>query len=410
MLHRLRCRPVISPQEAWARIEQRLAPLAPAREARRSALGRVLAERLLANVDLPAHDLSAMDGFAVGGPLEVDERRRVAGAVAAGEPPGRELPAGAALRIATGAPLPRGADRIVPVEQTDDGETSVTFHAGVAEGANIRRRGEIVRLGTELLSPGTLLTPGALATLATHGYDEIPVHRAPRLAVLTTGDEVVAPDEHPGPGQLRDSHTDFLLAAGRTLGLEVAALGIAPDDYATLRARVERALDADVLVVCGGVSKGRPDLVPKVLRDAGTETLLHGVAVQPGQPLLVAHHPGGWVFGLPGNPASVMVGFWLFVRPLLRRLLGSPDGFWHGALAGELTAPAPAARDRDRFLPAAVAFRGGGLAVSPVVPRGSHDLDAYARGTALLRRRAGSPAASAGAPCEVLPLADWRGG
>jgi molybdopterin molybdotransferase len=351
-----------------------------------------------------------MDGFAVRGEVEVGERRRVAGAVAAGEAPDRELPAGAVLRIATGAPIPRGADRVVPVEQTDDGEAAVTFHAGVAAGANIRRRGEIVRLGTELLPPGTLLTPGALAALATHGYAEVPVHRPPRLAVLTTGDEVVAPETHPAPGQLRDSHTDFLLAAARTLGLEAAPLGIAPDDDATLRARVAEALAADVLVLCGGVSKGRPDLVPKVLRDAGTETILHGVAIQPGQPLLVAHHAGGWVFGLPGNPASVMVGFWLFVRPLLRRLLGSDDGFWQGALAGELTAAAPGARNRDRFLPAAVTFRGGSLLVRPVPPRGSHDLDAYARGTALLRVRAGAPAAPVGAACEVLPLADWRGG
>jgi molybdopterin molybdotransferase len=400
---------VISPQEAWARIEARLEPLPVAREPRRAASGRVLAQPLEATVDQPGHDVAAMDGFAVSGELGVDERRRVAGAVAAGDAPGRELPPGVALRIATGAPIPRGADRVVPVEQTDDGEAAVTFHSGVGAGANIRRRGEIVRLGAELLPAGTLLTPGALAVLATHGHEEVPVHRAPRVALLTTGDEVVPPEDHPRPGQLRDSHTDFLLAATRTLGLDAEPLGIAGDAYAPLRAKAERALAADVAVVCGGVSKGRPDLVPKVLRDAGAESLFHGVAIQPGQPMLVATHEGRWAFGLPGNPASVMVGFWLFVRPVLRRLLGSPDAFWHGALAGELAGPAPGARDRDRFLPAAVTFRGGTLVARPLPPRGSHDLDAYARGTALLRVRAGAPPAPAGAACEVLPLADWRG-
>ncbi len=384
-------------------------PLPPERAPRRAALGRVLAERLLATVDLPAHDVSAMDGFAIQGEVEVGERRRVAGVLAAGEPPTRELPVGAALRIATGAPIPRRADRVVPVEQTDDGEASVTFHAGVAAGAHIRRRGEIVRLGTELLPAGTPLTPGALAAIATHGYDEVPVYRAPRLAVLTTGDEVVAPDAHPAPGQLRDSHTDFLLAATRTLGLEAAALGIAPDERSALLARVREGLAADLLVVCGGVSKGRPDLVVGALAEAGVEVLFHGVAVQPGQPLLAGRHDAGWVFGLPGNPASVMVGFWLFVRPLLRRLLGGTDSFWHGALTAELAGAAPAARDRDRFLPAAVAFRGGSLLARPLQPRGSHDLDAFARGNALLRVRAGAPAAPVGAACEVLPLADWRG-
>ena len=131
--------------------------------------------------------------------------------------------------------------------------------------------------------------------------------------------------------------------------------------------------------------------------------------MQPGKPLVAARHTGGWVFGLPGNPASVMVAFWLFVRPTLRRLMGYPDRFWGGAVNGVLAAPLAAAKGRDRFLPAQVEFRDGALLVYPVPARGSHDVGAYATGTALVRIPAHASVAEPGAACQVLPLADWRG-
>jgi molybdopterin molybdotransferase len=224
------------------------------------------------------------------------------------------------------------------------------------------------------------------------------------VAVLATGDEVVPPEVEPAPGQLRDSHTDFLLAAGASLGLRFISLGIAPDRVEELRELTREGLRRDVLLLCGGVSMGELDLVEGVLAELGCRAVFDAVAIQPGKPLVFAVHPGGLVFGLPGNPASVMVGFWLFVRPALRRLLGHEEGWWSGAVAGTLAAPLPGARGRDRFLPAEIELRDGVLHVKPVVPRGSHDLAAYARGTALVRAQAGAPAAPAGAGCEVLPL------
>jgi molybdopterin molybdotransferase len=399
---------MLKPEAAWERLSPLLAPLPPEPLSRRSALGRVLAESLAATLDVPASDVSAMDGYALAGAVAAGESRPVVGTVAAGDPPGLELAPGGVARIMTGAPLPAGADRVIPVEWTDGGATVATFDRGAEPGAHVRRRAEILRAGDPLLPSGALLTPGALALLATHGIEQVRVHRAPRVAVLATGDEVVSPDREPAPGQLRDSNTDFLLAAGAGLGLAFTALGIAPDRVEALRPLVERGLEADVLVLCGGVSAGEFDLVEGVLAGLGCRTLFDAVAIQPGKPLVAAHHPGGLAFGLPGNPASVAVGFWLFVRPALRRLAGLADGFWHGALKGELAAGAPAARDRDRFLPAEVSFDGGRLLVAPVAARGSHDLAAFARGTALLRIRAGSPEAKPGDPCEVLPLADWR--
>lgn len=280
----------------------------------------------------------------------------------------------------------------------------MTFRAEAAPGAHIRRRGEVLRTGDPLLPAGALLTPGALSLIATHGYGEVPVHRAPSVAVLTTGDEVVAPEAEPAPGQLRDSHTDFLLAAGARLGLRFAALGIAPDRVEDLRRLVERGLNADVLLLCGGVSMGELDLVEGVLAGLGCTVVFDSVAIQPGKPLVFATHPGGMVFGLPGNPASAMVAYWLFVRPALKKLLGIEDGWWSGALAGTLAAPLPGAKARDRFLTATVEPRDGRLLVTPHPPKGSHDLAAFALGTALVRARAGAAPAAVGEACEVLLL------
>jgi molybdenum cofactor synthesis domain-containing protein len=345
-----------------------------------------------------------MDGYAVFGEIQPGEERPVAGIIVAGDPPGFDLIPPAAVRIMTGAPVPAAADRVIPVELTDGRKERVTFQRGTAPGEHIRRRGEVLRTGAPLLPAGSRLTPGALALAATHGYAGLPVHRAPSVAVLATGDEVVPPESTPGPGQLRDSHTDFLLAAGATLGLHFEPLGIAPDRPDELRALIEKGLRADVLLLCGGVSMGEFDFVEGALASLGCEPVFDAVAIQPGKPLVFATHPGGLVFGLPGNPASVMVSFWLFVRPALRRLLGLEDSWWGSALRGTLAAPLPGAGPRDRFLPATVETRDGTLHVTPYPPKGSHDLAAFAHGTALVRVRAGAAPAEVGEPCEVMVL------
>jgi|CXWL01.1.fsa_nt_gi molybdopterin molybdotransferase len=404
---------MLDPRDAWRRLDTRLHPLPSELVPRAHALGRVLAEPVAATLDVPAADVSAMDGFAILGEVggAPASALPVAGCIAAGDPPGRELAPGTALRILTGAPLPAGADRVIPVELAElDAQGRVSFRAPGAPGDHIRRRGEIVVAGAPLLPTGTVLGPGALSLLATHGLGALAVHRAPRVALVVTGDEVVPPSRVPEPGQLRDSHGDFLRAAGQTLGIEVDHLGIAPDRPEELRSLVERGVEqSDVLLTTGGVSMGELDHVEEVLVGLGFELLVTAVAIQPGKPFVAAHRADGkWVFGLPGNPGSVMVSYWLFVRPALRRLLGATDGFWHGALAAELAAPAPGTGPRDRFLAAEATVAAGRLRATPFPPRGSHDLAAYAHGNALLRLPAGAAPAPAGAPCEILPLADWR--
>lgn len=399
---------MLTPEAAWRLIAAEIEPLPPRETTRAEAAGRVLAASLTATVDQPPADVSAMDGYAVHGDVAVGEPIPVRGTVAAGRPPALELAAGEAAKIMTGAVVPPGGDRVIPVEQTDGGDEQVRFRIAPEAGAHIRRGGEVIRAGGPLLERGTLLTPGAISALASHGYGTVSVVPAPTVAVMTTGDEVIPPEELPAAGQLRDSNTSFLLAAGHSLGLDFRSLGIARDDVDMLRGKIRQGLEADVLLLCGGVSMGEYDFVEDVLAELGCEQLFDRVAIQPGKPLVAARHPGGWVFGLPGNPASVMVTFWLFVRPLLRRLQGLPGGFWEGALTAELTAPLPPSKGRDRFLPAEITFADGKILAAPRGPRGSHDVVAYAHGTALVRvhRDVRRPAV-AGERCEILPLGHW---
>jgi molybdopterin molybdotransferase len=355
-----------------------------------------------------------MDGYALHGDHPPATVLPVHGRVAAGDPPGATLPAGGALRIMTGAPVPAGADRVLPFEHTDRGLERVAIHEPVEAGANVRRRAEVLARGDELLAAGSRLTAEALALLAGHGYASLPVHRAPRVAVLPTGDEVVPPEEEPGPGQLRDTHTDFLVAACAALGVAAEPLGIAPDAADELRRLVERGLAAaDVLLLGGGVSAGELDLVEGTLAELGCEALFTSLAVQPGKPLVAAvraasadpHGRRRLIFGLPGNPGSVMVTFHLVVRPALRRLLGDVEAHPHDRLlAGVLSAAAPGAKSRQRYVPARVQTADGRLEVTPLSPRGSHDMSAHARADALLFLPPNAAPAAAGEPCRVLLL------
>jgi molybdopterin molybdotransferase len=397
---------MISPEEAWGRIEPLLEALGSETVDLEGVAGRVLARPLEAMVDVPACRVSAMDGYALAGGVTPGDERAIAGVIAAGDAPGFELPAGEAARIMTGAPIPAGADTVVPVECSDGGREHVCFTGEIDAGANVREQGEILSAGAPLLSPGHLLTPGAIALLTAHGYPRVEVHRLPRVAILATGDEVVPPEVTPAPGQIRDTNTAFLDAAVRAVGPVPRSLGIAPDRPEAIAAKVAQGLGADVFLICGGVSMGEYDYVDRALDEAGCDKLFERVALQPGKPLVAARHPGGWVFGLPGNPASVMVCFWLFVRPLLRSLAGRPDGFWSNARVATLDDPLPGAAARDRIFPAELERQGGALRAHPVIPKGSHDVAAFARGTALIRVRAGAPPKSAGEPCEALPIWD----
>ena len=310
------------------------APLPPVEVDLADALGLVAAQDVVADAPLPRWDNSAMDGFAVRAADVADARPegpvtlRVLDDAPAGAPSPATVVPGTAIRIMTGAPLPAGADAVVPVEQTDavfpQVSAVVGVRTGVPEGRHVRRAGEDARPGDVVLARGTPIGPPQVGALASVGRDRVTVHRRPRVAVVATGDELVAPGEPLKPGTLPDSNSWLLAAAVRDAGADAVRLGPLPDDADALLAALARldedpALDA--VVTSGGVSAGAFDVVKAALAGSGVEFV--GVAVQPGKPQGLGRLPGGTpLFALPGNPVSVYTSFEVFVRPALLRMRG----------------------------------------------------------------------------------------
>ena len=333
--------------EAWEAIERAVSPLPRQRVPLAESLGLVLAENALADLDSPPFDKALMDGFAVRAAdvAQLPVRLKVTAEVLAGQVCSRALGPGEAIRIMTGAPLPSGTDLIIPVEQSvPDGETVTLQPPAVPVGRNVLRRGESTRQGAIVVPAGRVIRAVEVGCLAEVGQHSVPVHRAPRVAVLATGDELVAVSDRPGPGQIRNSNEAMLVAQLQQSGYAAFPLGIARDDAADLKRKITQGLEYDVLVLSGGVSAGKVDLVPLALAEAGVETIFHKVKIRPGQPLyfgrldrgrpanrpllpgsLSTSRPNAWVFGLPGNPVSSLVCCELFVKPALRSLAGLAD-------------------------------------------------------------------------------------
>jgi molybdopterin molybdotransferase len=317
--------------EALARVLAACAPLPAERVPLLQAARRVLAEPLEARWALPGADVSTMDGWAVRaedlsqGTSEVT--LVVAGESAAGHPSPAALGPGEALRISTGAVVPAGADAVVAQEDVRrDGDRLVidlTRAGDVRPGHFIRRAGSDLAAGAPLLSPGTALRPGDLALAAASGYTDLLVHRAPRVAILCTGDELVDIGCPPGHGQVVSTNGLMLTCQARDAGAEVRDLGRVGDRLEALQAALaDAAAGADVVLISGGISVGDHDLVWPCLLALGAAPVFRCVRLRPGRPLAFARLGDALVFALPGNPASTFVGFELFARPALRRLAG----------------------------------------------------------------------------------------
>lgn len=295
------------------------------------ALGRVLAADVVSPVSLPPWDNASMDGFAVraadvaGASAERPRELRVVETIAAGQRGTRIVGAGEAARIMTGAPVPDGADSVVRVEDTDAGAGRVAIRDGRDAGRNIRRRGEDVRAGVRVLSAGTAIGAAHAGVLASVGCGEPLVHRRPRVAILATGDELVALDGFDAVrsgDRIVSSNSYSLDAAVRAAGGIPVSLGIAPDDPAALAERLRGAAGCDLVLTCGGVSVGDFDYTRRVVEALGGELSLWRVRMRPGAPLGYGRLFGAPWLGLPGNPVSALVTFELFARPILRTLAG----------------------------------------------------------------------------------------
>lgn len=374
-----------------------------------AALGLVLAEDVASDLDMPPHDKALMDGYAIRaadlpdgkGALSVVEE------VMAGGVPTRPIGPGQATAVMTGAPLPAGADAVVIVERTrrlDNGRVAVEDRPP-QPGQNVLPQGREMRRGETVLTAGTVLRPVEFGLLATVGRTAVSVVPAPRIAVLSTGDEVVEAGQKPGPGQIRNGNGPMLCAlVSRTGGLP-RYLGIARDTLDSLQPLVAEGLAADVLVLSGGVSAGQRDLVPGVLEEAGVQAHFHKVAMKPGKPVFFGTRGETLVFGLPGNPVSALVCFHLFVKPALRALAGQADPGPH-LVEAVLTEELAHRSDRPTYHPARLTESPTGWQVRAVPWFGSADLRGLLPANAFLVLPAGDHRCAAGQVFPVLRQED----
>lgn len=290
------------------------------------AAGRLLAEDIQAPWDMPLWDNSAMDGYALRSSdcAEPPCKLSVAGYIPAGAlADGVEVKPGCVVRIMTGAPLPSGADAVVPVEETEvTAEEQVTINGPVKARQHIRFRGEDVLAGERIMPAGTIIRPPEVSMLASFGRALVPVYRRPTVAILSTGDELIEVGRTPGAGEIVNSNTLTLAAAVQETGAIPCIIGIARDNHDSHLDKLREGLKADVLVTSAGVSAGDRDLVRIVLEELGVEQVFWKVAIKPGMPIAFGLKDGRPVFSLPGNPVSSMITFEEFVRPALLRMMG----------------------------------------------------------------------------------------
>ena len=373
------------------------------------ALGRVLAENIIADSDLPPFDRAQMDGYAVRAAdiAKTPARLRIAGESAAGAGWHLEMKAGEAVRIMTGAPVPKGADAVQQVELTceiDDGAV-VEILEPVEAGRSIVKRAAEIQAGETVLHAGEDINAATIATLASFGYAQVKVGRWPRVAVMATGSELVDVDRKPGLDQIRDSNNYTIAAYAKLAGATIQRWPLAGDDTAELMQRIKQAAEtADVLITSGGVSMGVYDFMKPALKELGAEIFFERVALRPGKPTVFARLGNTLIFGLPGNPVSVAATFNLFARAALRKMQGAKQP----GLIEETAVLARAVKgsaDRESYLPAILRTNEKGtLLIEPLKWGGSSDFVGFALATALIIVPAGAKTIGADAAVKFVRL------
>ncbi|WP_296573314.1 gephyrin-like molybdotransferase Glp [Phreatobacter sp.] len=390
--------------EALARVLAGAAPLPEEWIPVGTCDGRVLTRDLVSGRSQPPDDMSSMDGYAVRS-ADLPGVLSVIGESAAGRSFAGAVTAGTAVRIFTGAPVPAGADAIVMQEEARRDGDEVAVTTGVSAGQFIRRRGLDFTEGLTGLASGTLMNPRRLALAAAMNHATVPVHRRPRVAILSTGDELVEPGTAPGPDQIVSSNALALAAIVRRAGGEPTMLGIAPDRLAETLSRVRGARETghDVLVTSGGASVGEYDLMREVIAAEGAAPGFWKIAMRPGKPLMMADLGPMRLLGLPGNPVASFVCATLFLRPLLFRLSGRSDADdpTEEAVLGTDVGPNDLRADHLR---ATLATRDGQLVATPFAVQDSSMIRVLAEADALILRPPHAPAAAAGSPCRILRL------
>jgi len=400
---------LLSVEDALARVIDAVEPMQAERVAVERAHGRALAAPLQALLTQPPFTASAMDGYAVRAAdvAALPATLAVIGTAAAGHPYAGKVGRGEAVRIFTGAPMPDGADAVVIQENADAAGGQVVVREGAVEPECIRPRGMDFREGETLLAAGRRLGPRELALAAAMGYGTLPVRRRPRVAILSTGDELVPPGVRPGAGQVVASNHLSVAALAEAAGADVSLLGIARDTREDLARHIGHAAGADVLVTIGGASVGEHDLVAPVLEARGLALSFWKIAMRPGKPLMFGRLDGSRVLGLPGNPAASFVCARLFLVPLIWRLLGRPADASLATTEARLGAEVEANGPRQHYM-RAVCWPGahGLLQVSALPFQHSSLIAPLAQASCLLVRPPHAPPAVAGSAVSVLMLDD----
>jgi molybdopterin molybdotransferase len=351
-----------------------------------ASLGRVLREDVAADSDYPPFDKAIRDGFAVRYEdlSEIPAVLHIIGESRAGQEAGVAISAGSCCEIMTGAPLPEGANAVVMVEHTERVSSSeVRILRPVRNGEGLLRRAAELRHGERVFTSGKRIGIADIATLASFGKSEVRVSKRPRVAILATGDELVHLGETPGSGQIRNSNSYSLYAQTVAAGAEPVLLGIGRDNLEDLRAKIQRGLEHEILLVSGGVSMGKYDFVEQVFAEFGVRVLFDSVAMKPGKPTVLGYRDETFVFGLPGNPVSTIVAFRMFVMPIIQSLLKSSESRTN-TLRACLEAPAKCDAARTAIVPALVRFDGQCYRIQVAPWRGSSDLAGLSRANALV--------------------------
>lgn len=366
------------------------------------AHGHVLAVSALADRDTPPFDRSAMDGFAFRFADPRDAPLTVIGEAPAGAVFSRVVGPGEAVAIMTGAPVPEGADTVVMIEQCQVDGDRVLITGAVQRGRHIARRGEDVLAGDIAVRAGSAIQGPVVGVLAGVGATKVTVHRPPRVTVMATGDELVEHDTVPAPHQIREGNRQTVMAMLRALRAATVDGGIVADTEEALRDAVRAAASSDIIVLSGGVSKGKYDLVRPVLDELGMETLFHGVRAKPGKPVLFGRLGGSLVLGLPGNPVSTYVMAVLLLLPAVRALAGLEQPRTR-TLSARLRGGLPATGSRTTYHPAVLSQGSDGIAeVYPVTWRGSGDLTGYSASNCIIRTESDAPSPENGSQVRVL--------
>ena len=396
-------------EDARTLIFQNVKPLEKCIRPLTESQGLALSENILAPHGIPSFDNSGVDGYAVQAKdlaeasIENPILLENLGYISAGDFGNERMHSGQCMQIATGAPLPKGANSVVMMEDSKIEGSKIRFTRLIQEKENVRYRGEDIPEGDTIIKAGTVIGPAQIATLATFGFSQVPVHRVPKVSIVSTGSELIDIFGKPSEGQIRESNRFMLAGMVRQEYCEMLKISMVPDLPELLNEAFEEALKADVTLICGGMSVGEKDFAKHLLKDLGVEEIFWKIKFKPGKPLFFGHRGKTRVFGLPGNPASSYVLFEEFVRPALRKMMGRRV-LEENMVKATLEIPITKTYSRLHFMRGLLHEENGEFRVRPRKFQGSHSIGSLVASNALIRVEADSPSIPAGNKVFVRPL------